>query len=135
MTDDLVIHVDGACRGNPGPSAVGVLIQDKAGQTLAEISDCIGVATNNIAEYTSLIFALQEAVFLKAKKVDLFTDSQLMARQMSGEYKVKDANIKIVHCIAKKLTKYFNHCSITHVPREKNKEADKLAGNAIKNLV
>ena len=87
------------------------------------------------AEYTSLIFALQEALFLKAQKVNLFTDSQLMARQMSGQYKVKDANIKIVYCIAKKLVGYFSHCSITHVPREENAEADKLAGSAIQNLI
>ncbi len=103
----LDIFTDGACSGNPGPAAIGIVIKS-GGETIGTISRPIGEATNNIAEYTALIFALQEALILKAEHVRVFTDSELMYRQIIGQYQVH------------------------HVLRGKNKEADDLAKKAIK---
>ena len=130
-TKDLQIFVDGASRGNPGPSSIGVLILGSDGQTVQTLSEFIGVATNNIAEYSALIYALQEALSLGARRVAVKTDSQLMARQFSGEYQVKEPHVKIMHRIVKRLAAYFEVCTVTHIPREENREADRLANRAI----
>lgn len=129
--NELQIFVDGASRGNPGPSSVGAVLLDSEGQVLREISEPIGVATNNIAEYFALIYALQEALAQGARRVTVKTDSQLMARQFTGEYKTKEPHVKLLHAIVKRLARYFEHCSVTHVPREENSEADKLANRAL----
>lgn len=128
---EVRIFVDGASRGNPGPSSVGVLILDTEGRTLKELSEPIGHATNNIAEYFALIYALQEAVAMGASVVSVKTDSQLMARQFSGEYAVREPHVKLMHRIVKRLAGYFERCTVTHIPREENQEADRLAGLAI----
>lgn len=127
----LQIFVDGACRGNPGPSSIGVLLLDSDGQTVQTLSEFIGTATNNIAEYSALIYALQEALALGAHRVAVKTDSQLMARQFSGEYQVKEPHVKILYRIVKRLAAYFESCTVTHIPREENREADRLANRAI----
>lgn len=131
VSKNLQIFVDGASRGNPGPSSIGVLILDSEGQTVKTLSESIGVATNNIAEYSALIYALQEALSLGANRVAVKTDSQLMARQYSGEYQVKEPHVKILHRIVKRLAAYFEQCLVTHIPREENKEADRLANRAL----
>ena len=129
--EELVIHTDGACRGNPGPAAVGVTI-DRQGKRIKEISKAIGQATNNIAEYTALIYALQEALISKADKIRVFTDSELMFKQVTGQYKVKDVKIKALFEQIQHLKQGFQDFEIQHVPREQNQDADRLATQPFK---
>lgn len=132
MPKVLEIYTDGACSGNPGAASIGVVIYEN-GEKIKEISKAIGDATNNIAEYTALIYALQEALILKADQLNVFTDSELMHRQVTGQYKVKNPNIQLLFDQVQHLLKGFEKVSINHILREKNKEADRLATNAIKN--
>lgn len=126
-----VVFVDGASRGNPGPSALGVVFQDAKGKNLKNISLRIGIATNNVAEYYALIFALQEAIIMEVHELDVFTDSELMARQFSGEYKVKEASLKMLFLLVEHLRRGFKKLTVTHVPREQNKLADAEANKAL----
>ena len=127
----LQVFTDGACSGNPGPAGIGVVIKCD-GTVIREICKPIGLATNNIAEYTALIFALQEALILKAEEVDALTDSELMCHQVNGLYKVKHDNIKPLFEQVKHLSTGFKRFSLRHIPREKNHEADKLSRQAVK---
>jgi len=127
---ELVINIDGACKGNPGPASIGAVIRSKDGEVLKELSEPIGNTTNNVAEYFSLIFALQEAAVMGASKVSVKTDSQLMARQYNGEYRVKEPHVKLLQRLVQRLKGYFEECLVVHIPREENKEADKLANRA-----
>ena len=131
QVEKLTINVDGASRGNPGPASVGVVIRNSDGEEIKTLSEYIGAATNNVAEYFSLIYALQEAAILKASKVVVYTDSQLMARQFSGQYKVKEPHVRMLHRLVSHLSKHFSDCSVIHIPREENKEADRLASDAV----
>ncbi len=124
------IFTDGACSGNPGPAGVGVVILHD-GKVIQEISRSIGLATNNIAEYTALIDGLQEALRLQAKAVRVKTDSELMAKQLNGIYAVKHDNIKPLFEQIKQLIAQFSSVEIAHIPREQNKAADKLSRQAI----
>jgi ribonuclease HI len=130
----LTIYVDGASRGNPGPAAVGVVIKDEKGITTLKASSSIGRATNNQAEYTALIMALQEAKRLRASHVEIRTDSQLMAQQITGNYRVRNAHIRPLFEQAMRLLTTFQHCSIDHIPRDLNSEADALANEALDKL-
>ena len=130
----LTIYVDGASRGNPGPAAVGVVIEDEKGITTLKASSSIGRATNNQAEYTALIMALQEAKRLRASHVEIRTDSQLMAQQITGNYRVRNAHIRPLFEQAMRLLTTFQHCSIDHIPRDLNSEADALANEALDKL-
>ena len=127
----LKIFTDGACRGNPGPAGVGVVIFNETGEVVKTISHSIGQATNNIAEYTALIYALQEALVLKATRVKIHTDSELMYCQLNGEYKIKNEKLKILFDQAQHLKEGFEHFEMKLVPREENHEADRLASKAI----
>lgn len=127
----LKIYIDGACKGNPGESGVGIVIYQN-NRIIKKISSYIGVGTNNAAEYTALIYALEEALLLKAKSLEINTDSQLLARQLNGVYKVKHAVIKNFYTRAKHLLTGFEKVLITHIPRELNELADELATNAVK---
>lgn len=127
----LFIHTDGACSGNPGPAGIGVVIKD-GDVIVKEVSRSIGIATNNIAEYTALVVALQEAMLLQAQEVDVKTDSELMYKQIIGEYKVKHENMLPLFEQVKSLIANFKKFNIAHVRREFNKEADKLSTQAIK---
>lgn len=127
----LEIFTDGGCLGNPGPAAIGVVIKDGA-KTLKTLAKGIGQGTNNIAEYTALIYALQEALILKADEVSVKTDSELMCRQVSGVYAVKHENIKPLFEQVKHLTAGFKSFKIAHVPRAKNSEADALVRSVLK---
>jgi len=131
LSKALNIFADGGSRGNPGPAAVGVVILDGKGERVGEISRYIGAATNNAAEYLAVVYGLQEAVFLKAEKVILNLDSQLVARQLKGEYRVKDQDLLKYFDLALNLFKGFDKVEIREVPREKNKEADALVNKAI----
>jgi len=128
---NLEIYIDGASKGNPGPSGIGVVIC-QGEETIRNISSFIGNATNNVAEYTALIFALQEALKLKAESIKIKTDSQLLHRQLNKTYKVKHPNILCLYSQVLHLMSGFKEISITHIPRESNKGADKLATLAIK---
>ena len=131
MSETLEIFVDGACSGNPGRAGIGIIINDK-GKVIKEISKAIGEATNNIAEYTALIYALQEAMILKAKKLQIYTDSELLFRQVTGIYKVKNEKLTFFCDQAQRLMTGFDHVDIKHVRREENKKADILATQSLK---
>lgn len=120
-----VIYTDGACSGNPGPSGIGVAITFE-GRTI-EIAEYIGIATNNIAEYSALIRALKEAISLGVEEVHAHMDSELAVKQINGIYKVKNAGIKPLHKEATMLLRAFKKHTLVHVPREQNKLADKLS--------
>ena len=127
----LEIYIDGASKGNPGHSGIGVVIC-KGGRAIKNISSYIGTATNNVAEYTALIFALEEALLLKAKSLKINTDSQLLARQLNKVYKVRHAGIINLYNRVTRLLTGFEKVLINHIPREENRSADKLATEAIK---
>jgi len=127
-----LIYVDGASRGNPGPAAAGALILEADGKkTLATLSQSLGVATNNEAEYWALILALEKAIELGVSRVEIRADSQLVVRQITGEYKVKHPAMKTLHAKASLLLGRLSAWSAAHVPREENQEADKLANAAL----
>jgi ribonuclease HI len=128
---ELEIYIDGASKGNPGPSGIGVIIC-RRGQTLKNISSYIGNTTNNVAEYTALIYALQEALMLKADSVRINTDSQLLFRQINKVYRVKSPNILGLHNQASHLLSAFKQVSFINIPREENRGADKLATKAVR---
>ena len=129
---NCIIYVDGGARGNPGPAGVGVVIQDAAdGQALQEVGYYLGHATNNVAEYTGLIRALELADQLGARGLTIRSDSQLMVRQLLGEYRVKAEGLKPLFQRARELLDGFDSWSIDHVPREKNQVADRLANQAM----
>lgn len=131
----ITIHTDGGARGNPGPAAIGVVFTDAQGVVMNEISECIGEATNNVAEYSAIVRALEALGTLvkdtKAVRVTFKLDSQLVQRQMLGEYKVKDANLKTYYDEAQKMLPEFDSVTFVHVPRSENKEADKLVNQAL----
>lgn len=128
------IWVDGACRGNPGPSSLGAVIALPEGPVLRELSETLGHATNNIAEYTALIRALEAARDLGASGVEAFSDSQLLVRQVAGEYRVKHEGLKPLHARVLALAGEFASFRFSHVPREENRRADRLANEALDRL-
>lgn len=130
MSELLEIAVDGACSGNPGRAGIGVVIR-RNGEIIKEISRAIGEATNNIAEYSALICALQEALVLKADSVKIFTDSELVYKQVRGEYKIKNETLKGLHAQVIQLKTAFKDFELIHVLRDKNREADKLATRSL----
>jgi len=128
----LLIHTDGAARGNPGPAGAGAILRDAAtGEVLAEIAQGLGRATNNVAEWTAVRLALEEARNLGATRVDLRMDSELVARQITGIYRVKHPDLKPIHAAVMALLSGFDGYTIGHVPRELNKDADRLSNVAI----
>ncbi len=129
--NELDIYIDGASKGNPGPSGIGAVIC-RNGETVKNISSYIGNATNNIAEYTALIYALEEALILKAQSLKINTDSELLYKQLKRDYKVKSPNILGLYNQAVRLISAFKKVSLKNIPREENKGADKLATQAIK---
>lgn len=131
LPEKVVIFTDGACRGNPGPSSIGVVISDSHGKTLHEISKKVGVQTNNYAEYVAVIEGLKFCHSHGASHVVVKADSQLMVRQMTGEYKVKSENIIPLHGEVKALVRKFQAVEFIHVMREENKLADQLANDAL----
>ena len=128
---NIVLYTDGCCRGNPGPAGIGVVIKDPHKKILKELSEYIGKATNNIAEYSALIRGLEEAGDLGAEKITVFMDSELVVKQLNGEYRVKDDKMKELFRQAFEVLKDFKSFEIKHIDRSKNKEADKLANRAI----
>jgi len=137
--DEVIIHTDGGSRGNPGPAAIGVTC-DSNGFNLFEISQSIGETTNNVAEYTAVIKALEKLVELniKTKKVLFVLDSELIVKQLLGQYKIKDSKLKElnlqVHALKSELKNMGTEFRIKHVLREENKLADKLVNSALDSL-
>jgi ribonuclease HI len=128
----LLIYTDGAARGNPGPAGAGAVLRDAAdGAILAEIAEPLGRATNNVAEWTAVRLALEEALRLGATHVDLRLDSELVARQISGIYRVKHPDLKPLHAAVMRLLARLNGYTVGHVPRELNRDADRLSNVAI----
>ena len=127
----VVVHVDGGSRGNPGPAGVGVVATDVGGRELARANDFLGVATNNAAEYRAVLLGLDVAHALGAREVEIVNDSELVARQLAGDYRVKSADLKPLYEAALKRLEQFGRWSIRSVPRERNETADTLVNEAI----
>lgn len=140
MTDDgspqrLLIYTDGAARGNPGPAGLGAILRDaETGAVLAELARFLGVRTNNYAEWTAVEEALREALSLGASQVDLRMDSELVARQITGRYRVKHPDLKPIHARVMAMLGQLTGYTVGHVPRELNKDADRLSNIAIDEL-
>jgi ribonuclease HI len=127
----VVVHVDGGSRGNPGPAGIGAVITDPDGGELARANDYIGEATNNEAEYHALLLGLERARALGAREVEVVNDSQLVERQVRGEYRVKKPGLRPLHSQVLGLLEGFERWSIRSVPREQNELADLLVNDAI----
>jgi ribonuclease HI len=128
----ILIYTDGAARGNPGPAGLGAILRDaETGAVLAELARFLGVRTNNYAEWTAVEEALREALTLGASHVDLRMDSELVARQISGRYRVKHADLKPIHARVMEMLSQLDGYTVGHVPRELNKDADRLSNVAI----
>jgi len=135
--EKIIIYIDGGSRGNPGPSAFGVILCNGKGDILKKYSEYIGKATNNEAEYQGLIFALKKAKAyfgkekIKKMGIELFSDSQLLVKQMNGEYKVLDSKIQPLFLTAWNLKVGYKNIRISFIAREKNKQADKLVNEIL----
>ncbi|HET7582037.1 MAG TPA: ribonuclease HI family protein [Candidatus Limnocylindria bacterium] len=128
----LLIHTDGAARGNPGLAGAGAVLRDAAdGSLVSELAVFLGERTNNYAEWTAVALALEEALLVGATHVDLRMDSQLVARQISGQYRVKHPDLQPIHARVMGLLSRFEGYTVGHVPRALNKEADRLSNVAI----
>lgn len=125
------LYTDGGARGNPGPAGIGALLLSSRGDVVDELADFIGVATNNVAEYQALIAGLELALDREVRRLDVFMDSELVVRQMLGEYRVKDATLKALHAQATYLMHQFHEVRVQHVPRQQNTAADALVNRAI----
>jgi ribonuclease HI len=123
----ITAHFDGGARSNPGPAGYGVYIVDDGGNVLAELSGALGIATNNIAEYNGLLAALQWAIDHNVDAITIKGDSLLIIEQMRGNYKVKHEGLKPLHMKARMLVMQIGNVKFEHVPREKNKDADRLS--------
>ena len=126
----LTVHVDGGARGNPGPAAIAAVLYDEGGNVLEERSETIGVATNNVAEYRALLLGIERARELGADELDLVGDSELIVRQVKGEYRVKDAALRELHARVKRAL-VGERWAIRHVRREENAAADALVNAAL----
>lgn len=127
----VVVHVDGGSRGNPGPAAAGAVVSTPEGEVLTDAAEPIGVATNNVAEYRGLLLGLRLARELGATEVEAVNDSELVAKQVNGVYKVKHRDMKPLHAEAKRALSEFDRWSIRSVPREQNADADALVNQAL----
>lgn len=123
--------MDGGARGNPGPAAVGAVIATAAGDVLEEANETIGNATNNVAEYRALLLGLARARALGAREVEVVNDSELIARQVCGQYKVKHEALKPLHAAARQALEGFQTWSLRSVPRAQNARADELVNAAL----
>jgi len=127
----LIIYTDGASRGNPGQAAIGAIIRDEKGALVATISQSIGKTTNNQAEYRAIIAALEKALSLSAVNVELNSDSELVVKQVKGQYRVKKDTLRPLYEKVMQLKGRLEGFKIKHVPRQRNREADKLANAAL----
>lgn len=131
MPKKLIIHTDGGARGNPGPAGIGAVLENEDNEVVATISRYLGVATNNQAEYRAVLAAIEKAKDLGAQEVEFYLDSELVVKQLNQEYKVRNKDLQPLFVKIYNLTLQFKKASFKHVRREKNKEADKLANQAM----
>lgn len=127
----VVVHVDGGARGNPGPAAVGAVVSTPDGDVLDESGVRIGEATNNVAEYRGLLHGLERAKALGATEVEVVNDSELVARQVAGQYKVKQEHLKPLHAESLSALRGFDEWTVRSVPRGQNARADALVNEAL----
>jgi ribonuclease HI len=125
--EEIIVYTDGASRGNPGPAGIGVMLCTRSGEIVGEIAEYIGETTNNVAEYRAVIRGLEEAKALRAERVVVATDSQLLVRQILGQYKVKNEGLKPLFDQVNRLRKQFIRSDFIHIPRERNARADALS--------
>jgi ribonuclease HI len=125
------VMVDGAARGNPGEAGCGAAICDENGDVVMELSRYLGRTTNNVAEYKGLLMGLEALLKLGKKRVRVLSDSELLVRQLNGQYRVKDEKLKLLHARASALLRQFEWYHILHIPRESNRIADRLANRGI----
>ena len=125
------IHTDGGARGNPGPAGIGVVLTDESGEVFGEVAESIGVATNNVAEYKALIAGLELALSKGVTDIEIFMDSELVVSQIKGEWKIKKDTLRPLAVQARALMNKFDTFSISHVRREMNADADKLANQGM----
>ncbi|HET7871143.1 MAG TPA: ribonuclease HI family protein [Terriglobales bacterium] len=130
---EAIANIDGGARGNPGPAAYGVVVRNGRGDVLAELSDYLGLQTNNFAEYSGLLAALEYAAQQRYQSLKVLSDSELLVRQMQGRYKVSSPGLKPLYDKACRLVEKFHVFAIEHVLREKNKEADRLVNKVLDN--
>lgn len=132
--DELTLYCDGGSRGNPGPAAIGAVVYDATTdppQRVATVSECIGITTNNVAEYRALIAGLEAVADLHARVIHVRADSLLMIKQLRGEFRVKHANLRPLHAAARALLAEYEITDLQHVPRAENTEADALVNAAL----
>ena len=127
----VVVHVDGGARGNPGPAAIGVVVSDAGGALLEQVGERIGETTNNVAEYRALLRGLELAHALGADEVEVVGDSELVAKQVAGQYKVKHAGLRPLHGEALRALSSFERWQVRTVPRAQNAAADALVNAAL----
>jgi ribonuclease HI len=127
----IIAHIDGGARGNPGPAGYGVFITDHTGRKIAELCHYLGHETNNVAEYNGLLAALRYAIERGEKALTVVSDSELLVRQMKGIYKVKNQDLRRLYDQAQQMIKHLEWFQVQHVLREKNREADRLANEAM----
>lgn len=130
-----VVYIDGGARGNPGPAGIAAVLKDADGEVLTDVCEFIGTATNNVAEYRALLLGLQRARDLGVEDLEIVNDSELVARQLRGEYKVKHTDMRQLFAESMELLRDFERWSIRNVPREENAEADALVNQAIDSAV
>ncbi len=128
---EVRVNVDGGSRGNPGPAAIAAVVQDGNGEVVEERSEAIGTATNNVAEYRALLLGIERAAALGARRLELIGDSELIVRQVTGEYKVKDEALRELHRQVREALDDFEKWSIRHVRRDENAEADRLVNEEL----
>lgn len=132
MAKCVTIYTDGGAQPNPGPAGTGIVILDESGAVIFEASHSIGYATNNQAEYQAVITGLQEAVRLQAEHVQLRSDSELLVKQLKGEYRVKSPHLKPLFDRTRQLMRAFRSCHVVHIPRGQNQAADALSRKALR---
>jgi ribonuclease HI len=125
------LHTDGGARGNPGPAGIGAVLIDESGEVVGEVAEAIGIATNNVAEYRALIAGLELALAKGVTQLDVFMDSELVVSQVQGKWKIKNKGLQPLALKASSLLKQFESTTLTHVPREENADADKLANQGM----
>lgn len=131
--EKVILYIDGAARGNPGPAGIGGVLFGASGERIQSFSEYIGETTNNIAEYSALIYGLERVLKIPggADLIEIRSDSELLVRQLEGAYRVKNQNLKVFFSRVKTLLGRFKEANISHISREKNAEADELANKAI----
>jgi ribonuclease HI len=127
----LVVHVDGGSRGNPGPAAAGAVVSTPDGEVVDRLGEAIGIATNNVAEYRGLLLGVRRAAALGASEVEVVNDSELVAKQVNGQYKVKHADMKPLHAESLQALAAFDRWTVRSVPRAQNADADALVNETL----